>query len=157
MPQRADAYPEGVEDDMDLSTVTESMEGTLGEIERLQAKLKDKTDWIIRLYKRHRVIQDAFFGGFRMAEFPGKEDGRKKFNPVRNLKISAVRAYGWAKDDGKDAAEAYDSAREATLDAARKRYADQPGVCEYLRRNQLPPTVEDYLVNWRDHYSEVKS
>jgi hypothetical protein len=159
MPQRADAYPEGVEDDMDPSMLTKLMEGMKGEIEILQADLKDKTDWLMRLDKRYRVVQDAFFEGLGTPESPqhGKEDGRKKFNPVRNLKISAIRAYGWAKEDGKDASDAYASARQATLDAASKRYADHPDVCEYVCHNKLPPTVEVYLVYWRDHYSEVKS
>jgi len=67
-------------------------------------------------------------------------DKRTQFNPIRNLKISANRAYQWAKRAGCDAEEARKRAVYATLDAAAEKC---PSLLEDGRT--LPTEVTEYI------------
>jgi hypothetical protein len=73
-----------------------------------------------------------------MAMPPQHVDGRKIPNPEKDLKISAVRAFGWAKQQGKDAEEARTRALKVVEAKARKDFSMPKipeGVREYIDRH----------------------
>ena len=86
------------------------------------------------------------------------EDKRKKCNPIRDLKISANRAYQWARRAGCNAEEARDRAIAATLTAAESRYPSllTPTEVEGVMVSVLPPSVLAYIQNAYNEYASKK-
>ena len=72
-------------------------------------------------------------------------DGRTVFNPEKNLKISAIRAYGWAKKLGKTA----DEARTRVLEVVQNK-----AVMDH-KMSKLPGDVQDYINLVHTHYDKI--
>ena len=81
-----------------------------------------------------------------------KIDKRKKFNPIKNLRISAAKAFTWARSSGREPWEAQERARVAVLKLARKKFLDHPDIEPFLRIDILPPSVENYIITSTELY-----
>jgi hypothetical protein len=102
--------------------------------------IKDAEGRILRLYHRFHELNAT----------TEKEDKRKKCNPLRDLKISANRAYQWARRAGCNADEARDRAIAATMNAAQSRY---PSLVE---SGSLPLSVMAYIDLGYQEYSQSR-
>jgi hypothetical protein len=98
-------------------------------LEEVVTAIRDEETRFVRLFHRFHELNGT----------TEQEDKRKKCNPLRDLKISANRAYQWARRAGCNAEEARDRAIAATLTAAETRY---PSLVE---NGSLPPSVMSYI------------
>src|ERR1700733_3770920 len=89
--------------DVDLRKAMAASQLRLAAIREEEQK---EIDWGMKLYRRYQVLQDDFLGRMGIKDPSIPPDGRSVYNPEKNLKISAVRAYGWAKHANCNADEA---------------------------------------------------
>jgi hypothetical protein len=133
-------------DEMDMVSVMAAMAEVNGEIKVLQGDIEVKNARLHMLYKRYQALQDDFRSGMGIGGDAEPIDRRKAFNPEKNLKISAIRAYGWAKKAKRSADEAKLRVTERTLLAAKSKYS----------MTKLPDAVVEYINHWHKHYDEIK-
>jgi hypothetical protein len=98
-------------------------------LQEVVSAIKDEESRFLRLYHRFHELNGT----------TEKEDKRKACNPLRDLKISANRAYQWARRAGCTADEARERAIAATETAAKTRY---PSLVE---NGSLPLSVMAYI------------
>jgi hypothetical protein len=113
-------------------------------LEEVVTAIKDGETRFVRLYQRFHDLNGTI----------QQEDKRKKCNPLRDLKISANRAYQWARRAGCNAEEALDRATAATFAAAEARYpslitsSEKDGVTVQT----LPLSVMAYIQKGYNEY-----
>jgi hypothetical protein len=147
------------EETMSEDEVLVALEQTRQLHEALTRQLKELEDRTLRLYKRYQQFRDAELPsyGLDLPSSPPK-DKRKIFNPMKYLKISAMRALGWAKDFGESAADAKARAITVVTASAQKRYADDPSVAPYLDKGTLPPELLEFIdVRAKEYAAENKN
>ena len=123
----------------------------------LEAQLDQVRAELVRLNLRLRQITNETLVsvGIMPPEAPVK-DLRTVCNPEKNLKISAIRGYSWAKSHHCTAEVARDKALKATMKSAKKRYHDDPTVKPFLAENTLPPSVLEYIEKCYQNYASIK-
>lgn len=89
----------------------------------------------IRLYKRYNELNGVLTG----------EDKRKTFNPIRDLKISASRAYQWARRAGCNADEAHERAIVATIESSKLKFPGTIFNADVAENTFLPGPVIAYI------------
>jgi hypothetical protein len=110
-------------------------------LEEVVVAIKKEEGRFMRLYHRFHELNGLTVSG----------DKRKQCNPIRDLKISANRAYQWARRAGCNADEARERAIAATMTAAETRY---PSLIE---NGSLPLSVMAYIDKGYSEYTAVKS
>jgi hypothetical protein len=115
-------------------------------LEEVEAAMVETEQRFIRLYQRYNELNK-----------PESVDKRKKFNPIRDLKISANRSYQWARRAGCDANEARDRAIAATKESLEKNREDESILWKLLLRlrkkfpavavseTTIPDSVMEYI------------
>ena len=127
------------------------------EYQTLEGQLDSVRAELVRLNLRLRQINnDTLISvGIMPPEAPVK-DLRTVCNPEKNLKISAIRGYSWAKSHHHTADEARVKALAAAMRSAKKRYHDDPSIQPFLANDTLPPSVLDYIEKCYLNYANIK-
>lgn len=131
---------------MDILGVMTEMARVNSDMAILTAKRDALSEYLQNLHKRWSGLQDDFRSAMGLGTETVPTDGRKIYNPEKNLKISAIRAYGWAKKAKRNADDAKVRVLERTMDSARKKYG----------MTKLPDSVVDYINEWHAKYDQIK-
>jgi len=136
---------------MTLEEVVVEMAKTKGEIKTLEEQLALRKVYMQRLITVVATHERKEFG--EVIDISGyaepRQDRRALLNPIKNLKISASRAIGWARNYGENAKAAKGRAIAAVEDAIRKKYDGEfPGG--------IPKDVMVYIDYLHDNYQLQK-
>jgi hypothetical protein len=135
--EAAPAAPPAIPDEIlpeSLGDIVEAMAQSKGRVEQLQGELEAERQRGQRLYTKFETMKNEYKLTFEGSD-EEETDGRRKFSPEKNLKISAVRIISWAKEKGLEESAAKQRALTKTAERAKKKYNIQ----------RLPPILERYI------------
>jgi len=149
-PQPATVEP--ANEPMSLLEAVREMDATRQKMDVLTQQLANYKLYIQRLSEIVGEAQrDIFHGISAEGAFSSATptDGRKTLNPNKNLKISAVRTYGWAKDVGRSAEEARQRVIEVVESTVRGKYAFN------FPDGKIPADVHEYIQYMYENYDLI--
>lgn len=168
--ESATTSPQNSEDTMTLAEVEKKIRKAQTALNRLDEQRSVIQEEFGRLWNRYHELGGEKSANTAKADRIGKKPpageadkrggwigDRRNFNPIRNLKISAKRAYDWSKQRGRTADEAKQRAFDAAMKSAKKRYRGAAEVQPFLDSNTLPPAILDYIETWFKNYDAPAS